>query len=133
MHHINWLAVIVAGFVGFFPGALWYSPLMFLKPWSRELEIDFTRPRKPRHLPLILLTGLILSIVAATVLSLAIDPARGLRHALLAAGVCAIGLVGTSFGIQYLFERRSLTFWAINAGYHLVQFLLIGLALGLMR
>jgi hypothetical protein len=133
MHHINWLAVIVAGIVGFFPGALWYSPVMFLKPWARELGIDLTQPQKPKHLPVMLLTGMILSIVAAAVLSLAIDPERGLHHALLAAFVCAVGLVGTSFGIQYLFEQRSLKFWAINAGYHVVQFLLIGLVLGLWQ
>jgi hypothetical protein len=125
--------VIVAGLVGFFPGALWYSPLMFLKPWARELGIDLTQPAKPKHMPAMLLTGVVLSIVAAAVLSLAIEPQRGLHHALLAALVCAVGLVGTSFGIQYLFERRSLRFWAINAGYHIVQFLLIGLVLGLWQ
>jgi len=133
MHHINWLPVIVAGFVGFFPGALWYSPVMFLTPWARELGIDMTQPQKPKHLPLMLLTGLILSIIAATVLSLIIQPVPNLQHALITSGVCALGLVGTSLGIQYIFERRSLAFWAINSGYHVVQFLLIGLVLGLWR
>jgi len=133
MHHINWLAVIVAGIVGFFPGAVWYSPVMFLKPWARELGIDLSQPQKPKHMPLLLVTGLILSIVVAIVLSFIIGPVPGVHHALLAAAGCAIGLVAASFGIQYLFEGRSITFWAINAGYHLVQFLLIGLVLGLMR
>jgi hypothetical protein len=131
MPHVNWLAVIVAGIVGFFPGALWYSPLMFLKPWSRELGIDLTAPHKPKHMPVLLLTGTVASIVAAFVLAVLIGPEPQLHTALHAALACAIGLVGTSLGIQYLFERRSFTFWAINAGYHLVQFLLIALVLAL--
>ena len=86
MHHVNWLAVIVAGTVGFFPGALWYSPLMFLKPWARELGIDLSQRQQPKHFPLILLSSLILSIIVAIVLSLIIGPVAGLHHALLAAG-----------------------------------------------
>ena len=40
-------------------------------------------------------------------------------------------LIGSAFAIQYLFEERSFAFWAINAGYHLVQFTIIALVIGL--
>mgnify|MGYP001792400874 CR=1 FL=1 len=43
-------------------------------------------------------------------------------------GVC---WVATSFGINYLFARRSLKLWLIDAGYHTLQFALYGLVLGL--
>jgi hypothetical protein len=131
MPHVNWLAVIVAGIVGFFPGALWYSPLMFLKPWARELGIDLARPQKALPMPVLLVSGAAASIVAAFVLAVLIGSAPHLHAALHAALACAIGLVATSFAIQYLFERRSIAFWAINSGYHVVQFVLIGLVLSL--
>jgi hypothetical protein len=38
--------------------------------------------------------------------------------------------VSASFGINYLFERKSLTLFLINGGYHALQFTLIGLILG---
>src|ERR1044072_1172517 len=39
MPEVNWVAAVVAGIVGFFPGALWYSPLMFLKPWQTDMSL----------------------------------------------------------------------------------------------
>jgi hypothetical protein len=38
--------------------------------------------------------------------------------------------VTTSFGINYLFERRSLRLFLINGSYHTIQFTLIGAVLG---
>jgi hypothetical protein len=31
----NWLAVLVAAIVGYALGALWYSPILFAKPWMK--------------------------------------------------------------------------------------------------
>ena len=47
-------------------------------------------------------------------------------------GFCA-GLcwVAASFGINYLFERKSFGLFLVNGGYHTVQFTLFGLILGL--
>ena len=39
--------------------------------------------------------------------------------------------MAASFGINYLFERKSLKLFLINAGYHTLQFTLIGLILAL--
>jgi hypothetical protein len=39
--------------------------------------------------------------------------------------------VAASFGINYLFERRSLKLFLINGGYHTLQFTIIGLLLAL--
>jgi hypothetical protein len=47
-------------------------------------------------------------------------------------GACAgICWVAASFGINYLFEHRSFKLWLINAGYHTLQFTIIGLILAL--
>ena len=127
---VNWYAVIVAGVVGYFPGAVWYSPLLFLKPWAREQGIDLTRPQT-KHAGSRIAIGLIPSLASAAVLALILGPNPGLHHALLMALAVGGGLVAPCFAIQYLYENRSFTFFAINAGYHLVQFLIFGLVLGL--
>jgi hypothetical protein len=40
MEHVNYLAVFVAAIVVFVLGWLWYSPLLFYKPWMRAKGID---------------------------------------------------------------------------------------------
>ena len=40
LHHINLLAVLVAAISTMIVGFLWYSPLLFAKPWMREMGYD---------------------------------------------------------------------------------------------
>jgi hypothetical protein len=40
MVHVNYLHVLVAGVVVFVLGWLWYSPLLFYKPWMRARGLD---------------------------------------------------------------------------------------------
>ena len=40
MVHVNYLAVIVAAVAVFVLGWLWYSPLLFFKPWMRLRGMD---------------------------------------------------------------------------------------------
>ena len=130
MQQINLVAALVAGVIGFFPGALWYSKLMFLPRWAREMGIDLANPPAEKKHGSKIAIGLIASLGAAIVFALIAGPVPALDHSLLLALACA-GLVGAAFAIQYLFEGRSLAFWAINTSYHLVQFLLFALVIGL--
>ena len=47
----------------------------------------------------------------------------------LSAGLC---WVAASFGINYLFERKSLKLWMVNGGYHTIQFTLFGIILSML-
>ena len=40
MHHLNLLAILVAAIATMIVGFLWYSPLLFAKPWMREMGCD---------------------------------------------------------------------------------------------
>lgn len=40
MFHVNYLAVLVAAIVVFILGWLYYSPLLFFKPWMRARGLD---------------------------------------------------------------------------------------------
>jgi hypothetical protein len=40
MVHVNYLAILVAAMVVFVLGWLWYSPLLFYKPWMRARGMD---------------------------------------------------------------------------------------------
>ncbi len=40
MEHVHYLAVLVAAIAAFVLGWLWYSPLLFFKPWMRLRGMD---------------------------------------------------------------------------------------------
>jgi len=40
MHSLNWLAILVAAISTMVIGFLWYSHLLFAKPWMKEMGYD---------------------------------------------------------------------------------------------
>ena len=129
---LNYLAVLVAAIVGFGVGALWYSPVLFSKAWQEETGITDEMARQANPAKTFGLAFVIV-LVGAAAMDLFLDPASMGVVGCAMAGLC-VGLVwvGGSFGINYLFELKKRRLWLINAGYHTIQYTLVGLVLGLM-
>jgi hypothetical protein len=51
MGHVNYLAVLVAAVAAFVSGWLWYSPLLFFKPWMRLRGLDPEAALKNAKMP----------------------------------------------------------------------------------
>ncbi len=129
---INYLALIAAIAVNMIAGALWYSPLLFARPWmaangftEEQIKAQGSATR-----------GYVVSIIASIVIAFAIAlfaQAAGADAAIdglllgLAAGV---GFVATTSAANYIFESRPLKLYLINSGYPVVSFTLIGLLIG---
>ena len=129
---VNYLAVIAAIAVNMIVGAVWYSPLLFARPWmaangftEEQIKAQGSATR-----------GYIVSVIASVVIAFAIAlfaQAAGAVAAIdglllgLAAGV---GFVATTSAANYIFEDRPLKLYLINAGYPVVSFTLIGLLIG---
>lgn len=128
---INWIAVIVAGVSALLLGGLWYSPLLFAKPWMKAAGLSEEQARSG-SMPMIFGGAVLLSLIAAATFSMFLGPKPALPFAL-GAGACA-GLcwVAAFFGITYLFERRPLALFLINGGYCALQFTLYGAILSLL-
>jgi hypothetical protein len=129
MNDINWIGAIVAGVLGFFPGAVWYSPVMFLKAWQADMGISGHTGGPSMAVRLV--SGAACSIVSALAFAWLVGPDPALDVALLAGAIVAVAIITPSFGIQYLFETRTVRVTLINGGFHLVQFLIFGLVLSL--
>ncbi|MFL6722443.1 MAG: DUF1761 domain-containing protein [Sphingomonas sp.] len=132
MPHVNLLAVLICAISSLVLGGIWYSPALFAKPWQRAAGLGDDQ-LKSGNMAVIFGLTFVLSLIAAYVFGMFLGPsmpAAGAVGAGFAAGLC---WVGAAFGINYLFERRPLGLWAINAGYHTLQFTLFGLILGLFR
>ena len=125
---INWLAVFAAALSSFVLGGVWYSAL-FSKAWQRAAGLS-DEQIKGGNMGLIFGGSFVLALIAsasfAVFLGSDVDATTGAIYGL-TAGLC---WVSASFGINYLFERKSLALFVINGGYHTLQFTLIGLILG---
>ena len=126
---INFFAVAAAAVSSFVLGGLWYSPMLFGRRWQTLVGLtddDLKSGNAAAKFGLSFLLALLATFVFA--LFLGPDPAFPFAiGAGFAAGLC---WVGTSFGINYLFEHKSLALFLINGGYHTAQFTLIGAILG---
>jgi len=130
MPEVNLLAVVAAAFASFALGGLWYSPMLFGKAWQRETGLTDER-LKAGNMGLIFGLSFVLCLAAAFVFALFLGPRPPLALGLGAGASAGLFWVAGSFGINYLFERRSLKLFLINGGYHAFQFTLIGLILAL--
>jgi hypothetical protein len=103
---------------------------MFLKAWQRGAGLSDEQMQQG-HPGKIFGGAFVLSLIASW--TFAIFLGQGLTVGQTTAYGFTAGLcwVATSFGINYLFEQKSLTLFLVNGGYHTVQFTVIGLVLGL--
>jgi len=129
MASIHWLGVIAAAVSAFLLGGLWYGPL-FKRAWCREAGIDPDCAPK-QHPARIFAIAFACSLAAAFVFAWFLGPQPALAEALHAGFMIGLAWVATSFGINYAFVQRSFRLWLIDAGYHVLQFTLYGLILGL--
>jgi len=131
LSQVSPLATVVGTLLGFVLGAIWYGPL-FATAWMAEN--GFTRDAVTKDFnPLkVYGTTFVFGLAASYVFGLAVGPDPDLLYAVGSGLAVGVFWVGTSFATTYLFERKTLRHFLINAGYHVVQFGLIGLAFGLL-
>ena len=127
--HFNFFAIVTAALVTFAVGGLWYSPILFAKPWLRECGLT---EEQARQAPMGRIFGLsaLAALVMAANLAAFLGAKATLSFGLFAGAATGIGWVAMSLGVTYLFEQRSLKLWLIDAGYQVVSYTLMGAILG---
>ena len=129
---INYLAIVIAILINMGLGALWYSPVLFAKPWMAANGFTEESIKEAGGAT----KGYVVSIIVSVVVALAIasfakaaDSDTAIEGLML--GLAAgLGFVATTAGVSYLFESRPLKLYLINAGYPVVSFALMGLLIG---
>jgi hypothetical protein len=132
MESINWLAVLAATVSSFVLGGLWYSPLLFAKPWQAAAGLS-DEMLKAGNPALIFGGSFVLALVASAMFAMFLGPKPAFDFATGAGFSAGLCWVAASFGINGLFERKPLGLVLINGGYHTLQFTLIGAMLGLIH
>jgi hypothetical protein len=126
--HIHWLAVVVAAIAGFPIGALWYGPI-FGNAWMAHTGVTKELAQQANMVK-IYGTTLVLNLVIATSLAMFIGSKATWQDGLFAGCMAGLTFVAAAFGISYLFEFRTFKLWAINAGFQVVVFSVMGTILG---
>lgn len=126
MDGINVWAVLVAAVSSFLLGGLWYSPVLFGRRWNRDAGMEGKQGGHPAR---VFGIAFVFALVSAAAFAWLLGPDPALEPAIRTALVVGAGFVAASFGINYQFANRPPTMWLIDAGYHVVQFLLYALVL----
>lgn len=135
-HHVNLLAVLVSAIAAMLIGFLWYSPVLFAKPWIREMGYDPADSAKMREMRKAAGpaygASFLAAILTAFILGLFLhwmrvaDSPNPLHLAL---GVAIHAWLGFTVTVQLtgaLFTRQSMKLFAINTLYQLLSYLTMG-------
>ena len=136
---VNLWAVLVAALATMVLGFLWYSPVLFARPWMVLMGYDPNDKAKMAEMqksagPSYALS-FVASILSAMVLGKIIviatvnSPLYGMKIGL----AVWLGFVTTVQLTNALFSRQPAKLYAINTGYQLVCFLAMGAILGAWR
>ena len=126
---LNWVAISATTLLSFILGSLWYSPILFGKLWQKEAGISDNK-LKTGNMGIIFGGAFILIFISMFNLAMFLGPKADLSFGMMAGFLTGFGWVATSIGVLYLFERRSLKLFFINAGYHIICFTASGAILG---
>jgi Protein of unknown function (DUF1761) len=126
---VNGFAVLAAALAAFAIGAVWYSPALFARAWMRATGLTEER-LKQGNMAVIFGLAFALELVAALVLGLFLGPEANLAFGTAAGFMTGLFWVSGALGVVYLFERRPLALWCIDAGYQVVLFTVMGAILG---
>jgi len=126
---INILAAVVAALSSFLLGGLWYSPMLFLKPWNKAMGRDENSSQG--HPARVFGLSFVFALLSALAFAHLLGPAPDLMVALHKGLIVGILFVAASFGINYQFADRPMSALFIDGGYHTGQFVLYAVILGL--
>ena len=138
-HHINLLAVFVAAISTMVVGFVWYSPLLFAKAWMREMGYDPNDKAKIQEMQKSAGPAyggsFVASLVTAYILALLLHELGADNvHLGLAIGFHVwLGFVATVQFTGALFMKQSMKLFAINTGYQLICYLVMGAILAVWR
>jgi hypothetical protein len=132
-HQFNFLAILVSAVFIWLLGALWYSSVLFAKPWSAIIG----RPMgdKPKGL----VKGMVSSLIGDLLLSLVLDHfviwshADNFGHGAFIGLLSWVGFVVSPLYPQSVYEGRPFQYFAINAGYWLISLVVVGGLLAVWR
>ena len=134
LQHLNYLAVAVAAVVYFILGALWYSPLLFVKIWMKGNNIptpteEDKKKMKKQMGPLMLSS--IVCCLAATIVVGCMQSLTGMHSIAIGikTGLAASVFTTVAIGMNYQYTRKPFSLFVVDAAYHFCGLIIAGIIL----
>lgn len=130
---INHWAVWICAAANLLLGALWYSPFLFFRAWKMENRLSDDDLKQMNPVLVYGLTILLSLLIAYNLAFFLSDEKTDVIWGLTAGFLTGFGWAAAIFTIIALFEMKSWRYMAINGGYIIVYFTLIGGILGFWK
>jgi len=134
---LHFLPVLCTTILGFMLGWVWYSPLLFVKPWMKEMGFTVEQMKKPSTSQGMMMLGgaFLITVVSTIVLAMIINSYRihGVFSGIKMGLFVGLGLVAARQGVNAIFQMKSLKLFLIVAGHDIVLLALQGAILGVWR
>jgi len=127
---MNWVAIIVAAVVNMVIGSLWFSPLLFQRPWV-AMRVD-KNPMSGVASPMLYVITAVGALVSAITLDWIIGLAGGrtLTGGAIIGLYAGLGFVAPAILSDNLFNERPFKLYLIVGGFPVVGLLVMGAILG---
>lgn len=136
---VNMWAVLVSALATMVVGFVWYSPMLFAKPWTILMGYDPNDKAKLAEMQksagpsyaMSLVASILSAIVLGKIINVSgvMNPVDGLKIGM----AVWLGFVTTVQFTNALFSRQPFKLYLINTGYQLVCYIAMGAILGAWR
>jgi hypothetical protein len=128
--NLSFFPLVVLSLVNFVLSWIWYSPLLFAKPWMKALGIDEKHEMseaEKRKMSFLFISGIVSSFLFVSVLMIIINSLQitDFIKGMLAGFIVWIGFVVTH-SLNTLWEGRKLKVLIINNGLFCLTYILFG-------
>src|SRR3989344_7048970 len=126
---INYWAILVSAVASFILGYLWYSPLLFGKPWMKMMGFphQHMEEAKKKGMVKLYLGNFIATLIMVYILSHFVDyaQAKTITDGLQLGLWVWLGFIATLLFGSILWEGKPFKLFLINSGYRLVELLIV--------
>ena len=137
---INWFAVIACVIVSMVSGSIWYNSKTFFNIWWKGIGKSEGDAPGTENMGMTWGLTVLSSFVQAVAMSLMVTAMGSLMTNGISAGSGALtgfmlwlGFIAPTYLVNKLFAGHGFKVWAIEAGNHLINFVLFGAILGAWR
>jgi Protein of unknown function (DUF1761) len=132
---VSILPVFLGGLGAWILGALWYSPVLFGKAW--QAEVGLSEERMKGNMAIVFGLSLVCMILMSYGLSFVIGahPAdqMNIGHGFFHGCISGFFFAATAVGINYLYQRKSIKLYLIDASYQILMLGVSGAIMAAMR
>jgi len=131
--YVNAVAVFAAGVLSMVLGLIWYLPTVFGKVWMKESGLtEKDIESGPGVGYLLTFAGSLLMAIAMSILA-NYGGTRTVLGGLKLGALVGLGIVATSFAANYIFSKKSLKLYLVDAGYFVTHAVITGVIVSVVR